>query len=180
MDLPRPVGAVDHARTAAPRRTGTGRTAGPVCGGSRWWTLTRSGEQVLLCCDERVVGVELPAGLAPSAERYLARNRLTGPVLEFGPAGPARPGGGAAPVRRIHLAVVSARTSLALGALQAAGARIHADGAELGPIADLIDPGAAWAAALDETGALPAVVALAAAVRAVGGRARDLTAARAI
>ncbi|MEC3951724.1 hypothetical protein VMT65_01635 [Nocardia sp. CDC153] len=126
------------------------------------WTVETADEGVELITDERIAAIELTGSVAAGVRRYLRANNLSGPVLEV--MGPQR--------REIHLVVGVAKAARAIESLRAAGAIVHTDGARV----PLPGPGRAlaWSVMPHEARWVPPVVALAAAVRAVGGFERGL------
>ncbi|MEC3917111.1 hypothetical protein [Nocardia sp. CDC160] len=124
------------------------------------WTIEMAGDGLDLITDERIAALELTGSVAAGVRRYLRANNLSGPVLEV--MGPQR--------REIHLVVGVAKAARALDSLRAAGAIVHTEGARV----PLPGPGRAiaWSVMPHEARWVPPVVALAAAVRAVGGSER--------
>lgn len=132
------------------------------------WTVAATADGLCLITDDQVAGIELTGALAAGVRRFLRANNLSGPVIEV-------PGSNR---REIHLVTGVGRAAMAVAALRAAGAVVHVDGARIPLPPDAPDAGElAWGIAPAEARWMPPLVAVAAAVRAAGRRARLLAAA---
>ncbi|MVU82881.1 hypothetical protein GPX89_37305 [Nocardia sp. ET3-3] len=120
------------------------------------WTIEATGDGVDLITDEQIAAIELTGSVAAGVRRYLRANNMSGPVLEV--HGGQR--------REIHLVVGVAKAARAIESLRAAGAIVHTDGARV-PLPQGTRP-IGWSVMPHEARWVPPVVALAAAVRAVG------------
>ncbi|MTE15591.1 hypothetical protein [Nocardia aurantiaca] len=125
------------------------------------WSVEATGDGVDLITGEQIAAVELTGAVAAGVRRYLRANNLSGPVLEV--RGPQR--------REIHLVVGAAKAVQAVERLRAAGAIVYTDGARV-PLPHE-SRGIAWNIWPHEARWVPPLVAIAAAVRAVGARNRS-------
>ncbi|MCX5042221.1 hypothetical protein OG921_03320 [Aldersonia sp. NBC_00410] len=129
------------------------------------WTVTTAADEVSLLTDDNMGGIELAGDLARGVHEYLHVNGLIGPVLEL-------PG---SEFREIHVVAGLAKAEMALAWLIEAGATVHRGGTAIPLPATESAAAGQWSSAPDR--AMPAAVALAAAVRAVQARnARSATA----
>ncbi|BAW10078.1 conserved hypothetical protein [Nocardia seriolae] len=120
------------------------------------WTIESTGDGIDLITGPEIAAVELTGAVAAGVRRYLRANNMSGPVIEV--HGAQR--------REIHLVVGVAKAARAIESLRAAGAIVHGDGTRV-PLPDA-SRAAAWSVMPREARWVPPVVAIAAAVRAVG------------
>ncbi len=134
----------------------------------RGWMVATTANGISLVTDENVCGIEIPAELAEGVRHFMRANQLLGPVVEL-------PG---AVRREIHLVTGMAKAAMALDALRALGATVHANGAGIPlPPTQLVAGSARWAVSPEESRWVPPVVAISAAARAItSARPADLTA----
>ncbi|MET0316449.1 MAG: hypothetical protein ABW188_06465, partial [Rhodococcus fascians] len=124
----------------------------------RGWNVATTANGISLITDATVAGIEIPAEHAGAVRHYMRANQMVGPVIELPGSEP----------REVHLVTGVANASMAIAALQAAGAIVHMDGACFPlPPTQLCAGSASWAVSPEESRWLPPVVAVGAALRAV-------------